>query len=511
MTDCELFKKRLNDFLEGDLTQDIIYYMEEHIKNCDACREMYREESHIQETFRETFQGEGTELKNSSQRILGSIDKKRYGKNPVKRLYFNLRRNTLSYGVCFSLVLLLALISPYLLNMYKGTGEKPVTQNVGISNNNQTQNTATLTEPVDEALPLPKAINNKEALQIVDNIKDGLPWYITYTGDKKLMFYNEYCFLAYNLNTDGSGNYYGAIDLEKIRCNYMSGEVITMFAPSPDGNSVVISNNDFNGGGSLVHSNLDIYLYNFKNGSIKTFKDKLQGKLANSWSPNSRYYAFADFAGGSVSVYDAAGDKIDDILFNGGIKDVFTSDNGDILVLSDRIYLLKKDKSYALEEVNIPGDILGLSSSGEIEYYDKGTIYSMTDGKSIPVNSIGSSYKFANGYTVIGARDKYPIVFTDGTSTIVYTSGIKNGTKFNFGYNLTDNPRFSPDFTKCLLTDFEKARVVTSEGKSLELKGGSQPFMNDYWWFDAKSLVRVIPGVETKEPGDYMISKTTLP
>lgn len=89
---CNTFIKKLNDFIEGSISNDLKKAMQEHMDNCEACRKIYDEEKSIDEMLREALKIDNVDFKSSRSEIMKSIDRNRYSKSPIKKFYYHLRK-----------------------------------------------------------------------------------------------------------------------------------------------------------------------------------------------------------------------------------------------------------------------------------------------------------------------------------------------------------------------------------------------------------------------------------
>jgi hypothetical protein len=507
--DCIVFKNRLNDYLHDNLSGDMESMMKSHMKECEPCKRLYDEETAIDDTFKSAFSIDDRDIKSSRELIMNAIDKNRYGKSPFKKVYFGFRKRAFAYAACAALLLLVIVKGPYLSNLFGSYN------NAGLPMPGQSTAGKFPDRVVSEALPLPKIIPSVVLWQAYTKLPKGLSWSIIYGGNNKLMIFSSKLLLLYSLNLSDNTGTMKALELDELGYDYESGEVITMFEPSPDGNSAAIWNSDMNGGGSVAGVNSSLCLYNnFDTFKRKIFKRATDSKLACAWSPSSRYFGFVDINGGSITLYDSVDDKTTDIPFNvGNIKSIFISDFGDITIAADKNYELPKGTGYHIDELGI-NDILGYNKDGRIVYYYNGKIYERAGGAARIIADMGSSFSLVKKYKVTGVFETSPAIFTDGKSTKVYTpdSGL---TSFSFSYDPTDRPMFSPDFKLCLLTDnnkdgIESYSVITQEGNSIKLPQEGNSIMSNYVWLDNTSLVRIRHGVHAQSIGDFSIDRMVL-
>jgi hypothetical protein len=99
---CNIFEKRLEDYVLGDVSEDLKSSLEKHIEKCESCRRLYEEEVKIDIDFKTVLSVEGTKFNSSRTNIMNSIDKNRYSKKASNKIFYNFRRHKskyLSYAV----------------------------------------------------------------------------------------------------------------------------------------------------------------------------------------------------------------------------------------------------------------------------------------------------------------------------------------------------------------------------------------------------------------------------
>lgn len=78
---CEVFREKILQYLDDDLTIDEKLEMELHIKHCSECRRIYEEEKEIDDLFRKTLNDESIEFNSSVNKVMSIIDKDKYNKS----------------------------------------------------------------------------------------------------------------------------------------------------------------------------------------------------------------------------------------------------------------------------------------------------------------------------------------------------------------------------------------------------------------------------------------------
>lgn len=111
---CDVFRKRIYDYIEDNLRNDMKISMEKHIKKCPNCREIYEKEIGIENTLKDALYVNTTMFTNLRGDIVASIDKSRYSKSIPKRLKFHLFRNTKRYMTVAVFAFVFLMSAPYL-------------------------------------------------------------------------------------------------------------------------------------------------------------------------------------------------------------------------------------------------------------------------------------------------------------------------------------------------------------------------------------------------------------
>lgn len=99
---CNIFKKRLEDYILGDISEDLKSSLEGHMEKCESCRRIYDEEVKIDTDFKTVLSIEGIKFNSSRTNIINSIDKNRYSKKASNKIFYSFRRHKskyLSYAV----------------------------------------------------------------------------------------------------------------------------------------------------------------------------------------------------------------------------------------------------------------------------------------------------------------------------------------------------------------------------------------------------------------------------
>lgn len=117
---CSTFLKRLNDYIEGNLSMDMEMAMKKHLEECPSCRSDYEEEMKIEEAFKSVIQNEDIVFKSSRASIMNSIDKSMYEKKLSKRISLYFKKYKVMYGTCAALLIGFLAMSPHIFNKING-------------------------------------------------------------------------------------------------------------------------------------------------------------------------------------------------------------------------------------------------------------------------------------------------------------------------------------------------------------------------------------------------------
>ena len=99
---CNIFKKRLEDYVLGNISNDLRIALEKHMEECEGCRRLYQEEVKIDTAFKTVLSIDGIEFNSSRASIINSIDKNRYSKKKSNKMLYNFKKyknKYLSYAV----------------------------------------------------------------------------------------------------------------------------------------------------------------------------------------------------------------------------------------------------------------------------------------------------------------------------------------------------------------------------------------------------------------------------
>lgn len=111
--DCSIFRKKLQDLTQENLSYDLREAMLEHAKNCKQCSALYNEEIEIDKMFETALSIDTQNFRSLRNDIMKNIDRKKYGSSPVKKLLRHLKNNMPIYTTLAAAVFMLAIIIPY--------------------------------------------------------------------------------------------------------------------------------------------------------------------------------------------------------------------------------------------------------------------------------------------------------------------------------------------------------------------------------------------------------------
>jgi hypothetical protein len=84
MMNCDQCKNRMIEYIEGSLSENLDNEMEQHISQCESCKEYYEREIMVDKAFSDVFEIEGIKFNSTKSAIMNSIDKDKYKKEGSK-------------------------------------------------------------------------------------------------------------------------------------------------------------------------------------------------------------------------------------------------------------------------------------------------------------------------------------------------------------------------------------------------------------------------------------------
>lgn len=152
---CTMFSRKLNDYIEGNISNDLGMAMENHIDHCEKCRKIYNEEMNIDKMFRTALSTEGINFTSSRNDIMKSIDHKRYGENKNK-IKFHFKRYIVPYLSAAAVIILLIILPNY---------------NIGRKVSSLSENGAK-SKALEQKTSLNAKMNNKSSEESASSVKD---------------------------------------------------------------------------------------------------------------------------------------------------------------------------------------------------------------------------------------------------------------------------------------------------------------------------------------------------
>lgn len=138
---CNIFKKRLEDYVLGNVSNDLKIALESHMEQCESCRMIHEEEFKTDTDFKMVLSIDGIQFNSSRTSIIDAIDKNRYSKKTSNKILYTFKRHKnkyLSYAVA---AIAMIVFIPMLLKGISGGNYK---------SENATNNTAALYKSSEE-------------------------------------------------------------------------------------------------------------------------------------------------------------------------------------------------------------------------------------------------------------------------------------------------------------------------------------------------------------------------
>jgi WD40 repeat protein len=329
-------------------------------------------------------------------------------------------------------------------------------------------------------------------------------WLVGFANAEKIVFYNHAHLLTYSIP---GRRFSCALDLQAIDAGHIQGSIVTYFSFSPDGNYVVINN-------GLSEQDTDwqakMFLASLQDGSVLEIAAANHQRIHDSWSPGSRYYAFAAADGTGVTVYDVATRAKKNVAFGQGqIKRILVTDKGDLVMEAGPIFLAFRDKGYIWQNPDLKGNLLAVSES-TVVYADRKNVrqYGIGSGKDLVLNSLPPGLELRD-------VNRGQAVFTPGGSsappafTVVYT--IAANCLHTYPYTYDSFPQlqgwsFSPGGQYCIALDGDHYRLIDGQGKEERLETVKNQVNYHCAWIDNTAFADVLILGETNlSAGDFAI------
>jgi hypothetical protein len=113
--DCNIFRKKLPDLVEDNISFDMKEAMLQHICECEACRAIYEDELAVDEILKKGLSVRPESFRSLRSDIMKNIDKNKYGKSPIKRLIYHFKKYKGTYTSMAAVIAIGIFITPYIV------------------------------------------------------------------------------------------------------------------------------------------------------------------------------------------------------------------------------------------------------------------------------------------------------------------------------------------------------------------------------------------------------------
>jgi len=166
---CSQCKDKLTEYIEGNLSAEADEEMRSHLLTCQSCKDDYDKEVLEYKVFKEAFSYENINFKNSTSKVMESIDKNKYtkGRRGMRRKY----KGALAIAAAF---LLGVIVTPVAMKLMNGK-EILSAASSGVENKAAKQDETSKAELKDENTSketkesVPYVASSDE--KIIDNVK----------------------------------------------------------------------------------------------------------------------------------------------------------------------------------------------------------------------------------------------------------------------------------------------------------------------------------------------------
>ena len=118
---CNIFKKGLEDYIIGSISNDLKIVFEKHMDGCENCRMLYEEEVKIDRDFKMALSIDASNFNSSRTKIINSIDKNRYSKKTSNKILYNYKKYKNRYFSYAVAVITMIVLIPMGLKGFYGT------------------------------------------------------------------------------------------------------------------------------------------------------------------------------------------------------------------------------------------------------------------------------------------------------------------------------------------------------------------------------------------------------
>lgn len=396
-------------YIEKELPYSVREEMRQHLEECEDCRAKYEKKLFTREQFSEAFNNEQVVFSSVSAAVINDINSNKYEISSFKRLCNHFKRFGGSYAAVAAMVAFVILIVPRMGGMVK---KESISLNKSTEYKAESNGFNKFKSDTDPESHTNLLDNNGDVDKMLKEIKTkelGVgPWRAVYADSNKILLYNYSHLLVYD-NSSNKRGIINAVDLVKLNMTNIQGDPVVSFIPSTNGELCVIGN-----AGSLDMKDEEkkIYIFNEEKNTIQLIGNDNLGDIRKAWSNSSQYFSYVD-SRERVNIYDASKDKNDQFTFNKGeVRSMYISDSGDVLINSNKIYLLRKETFYTPVELKVTGETLGFKGN-DIIYFNGGTIYQYDLNNSREINNVGKDY-------VLSENEDKKIVFNNNKDFKVY-------------------------------------------------------------------------------------------
>lgn len=296
---CIKFVTLIPNYLDGDIDIKTKEEMDNHIANCQSCREKFEERKEILDTFKYILEDKEIQINSRKNEILNNIDKSRYTSSIVNKTFYNLHVKKAAFIGVAAAVFLIFIALKHGGNIYntgiqystkiteknkvvKEPAEKVVSTVNPVLPSTVKINFKKLPNPTGETISA--TVNSsykKELVEKLNKMKQlpaGVgPWLPIYCNNGKLMFYNYNHMVAYNYSEKDKG-IYSILDFSNLKVGSYQGSEVLIFNISPDGNYALLGTYSAE---KDLKFDKSLYIYNLNNGTIKEIATNFNIKAKN--------------------------------------------------------------------------------------------------------------------------------------------------------------------------------------------------------------------------------------
>lgn len=109
MISCDIFKKKMHEYMIHNLQNDMERSMDEHLKSCNTCKALYEEELKLDNSFKEALSFNEISYTSTRYEILKSVNSKRYKRGLRSKIHFNFLKYKWVYSSVAALLIVVTL------------------------------------------------------------------------------------------------------------------------------------------------------------------------------------------------------------------------------------------------------------------------------------------------------------------------------------------------------------------------------------------------------------------